>query len=156
MLQYSGSLRGRDDDIMCTDDNSNLGSYSRASDIDSCIVAPTLYKSGDGKLTGVYVYVNHHQHLRQTRPRPWRFIRAQWSRQTMVVNGDMRDRRNDHPQSFETCAHEGHAAPESGLMSADNPTRHPSWHVKKRTLSPPQFHRRMLASGVKGTASHSN
>ena len=38
----------------------------------------------------------------------------------MVVNGDMRDRRNDHPQSFETCAHEGHAAPESGLMSSDN------------------------------------
>jgi hypothetical protein len=37
------------------DDSSDLGSYSRASDIDLCIVAPTLYKSGDSKMTGVYV-----------------------------------------------------------------------------------------------------
>jgi hypothetical protein len=33
----------------------NLGSYSRASDIDLCMVDPTLYKSGDSKMTGVYV-----------------------------------------------------------------------------------------------------
>lgn len=53
----------------------------------------------------------------------------------MVVNGDMRDRRNDHPQSFETCAHEGHAAPESGLMSSDNPTRHPSWLKEAHSIT---------------------
>jgi hypothetical protein len=70
----------------------------------------------------------------------------------VVVNGDVRDRRNN-PQSFETCAHEGHATPGSGLLSAEPSTRHPSWHVKNHSPSPPQSHTRVLASGLKGQTS---